>query len=254
MSWTTYIRDVNWNGYRLLSVFIITVGLFGIARYWFFPFSSELVNNPVYLNDQRLSSSSAFDQLTTSFPINHAIVIGFTVLIVLFAIHYLSILRKLSSLAPVHVALATLFFAGAILFGLLVGVSLLRVNEFVFQSASATEREVEWLRNGIGFLIQIHLIYVFGWLLCTGLGLTCIGAASRRLTTTMTRRFALIQLLSGLLMVGSVIARLWLPYFGETAPTYAVFISRLEIPMSFGLITSGALSWILNPDNRHNGN
>jgi hypothetical protein len=248
------MRDVHWNGFRLLSVFVITVGLFGITRYWFFPFSSERINNPVYWNDQRLSSSTAFDALISNFPLNHAIVIGFTLMIVLFAIHYLSILRKLYSIAPIHVTLASLFFAGAIIFGLLVGISLMRVIEFVYQSASASEREVEWLRSGIGFLIQIHLIYVFGWLLCTGLGLTCIGAAAHRVTTLWARRLAFLQLLAGLLMVGSVIARLWLPFFGETAPTYAVFISRLEIPMSIGLMTSGALSWVLNPDHRRNGN
>lgn len=249
------IRAIKWNGTRILSVFVIVLGIFGITRYWFSPFSAQFITNPVYSNNQRISQASAFEQLTSQFPINHAIVIGFTVLIVILALHYLFIVRKLSVIAPTQATLAALFFGGAILFGLLVGMSLMRVNEFVFQSASASEEEVQWLRSGIGFLIQIHLIYVFGWLLCTGLGLTCIGFAAYRLPPSSIRRLAFSLLPCGLLILASITIRFWLPFYGETAPTYAVFFSKLEIPMSIGLIASGSFSWLLNSHShkRHNG-
>lgn len=248
------IRAVKWNGTRILSIFVILLGVFGITRYWFFPFSSQLITNPVYTNNQRISQTSAFEHLTSHFPINHAIVIGFTILIVLLALHYFTIILKLYPIAPAPVILATLFLGGAILFGLLVGISLMRVNEFIFQSASASEQEIQWLRSGIGFLIQIHLIYVFGWILCTGLGLTCLGSAAYRLSPSATRSLAFSLLPSGLLIVASITARLWLPYYGETAPTYAVFLSRLEIPLSIGLIASGSFSWLLgaHQHQRHN--
>jgi len=248
-----FLREVRWSSLHVLALLVIALpGIYGVFSFVISdlprsnPFSTELITNPVYWNDQRLTPEKALEKLTKDFPGNFATVIGFSAFIILLSIHYASVLRGLYAYAPVRSIIATVFLGGSVLFGLLVGLSLMRVNEFAFQVASAGAEQKEWLRTGIGFLIQIHLIYVYAWILCTGLGWMSVGSGAFRGKRWM-RRVGGIELFAGLMLVTSVIARACLPTYGETAPRFAVFLSHLFGPgIALGLLASGVLFWLFS--------
>lgn len=248
----SFLREVRWSSLHVLALLVIGLGIYGVLSFLIddLPRSSllgtEVITNPVYWNDQRITPEKALEQLTKDFPGNFTTVIAFSAFIILLSIHYGSVLQGLYAYTPVRSIIATVFLGGSVLFGLLVGLALMKVNEFVFQVASAGAEQKEWLRTGIGFLIQIHLIYVYGWILCTGLGWMFVGSGAFRGKRWM-RRIGVIELFAGLMLVTSVIARAWLPTYGEKAPRFAVFLSDLFGPgIALGLLASGVLFWLFS--------
>ena len=165
-----FLREVRWTSLHIVAVLVIGLGIYGVLSFLIkdlprsSPFSTEPITNPVYWNDQRITPDKALHQLTRDFTGNFATVIGFSAFIILLSVHYFSVVHGLYSHAPVRSLIASVFLGGSVLCGLLVGLSLMRVNEFAFQVTSGGHEQKDWLRTGIGFLIQIHLVYVYGWL------------------------------------------------------------------------------------------
>ena len=258
-----FLREVRWTSLHVVALLVIGLGVYGVISFFIGlvqtnPFVSDLITNHVFWNDQRLTPEKALEQLTKGYSGNFATVIAFTVFMIFLSVHYFSVLRGLYFHAPLPSIIAFLFLGGSVLFGLLVGLALVRVNEFAFQVASAGVEQKEWLRTGIGFLIQIHLIFVYGWLLCTGLGWIFVGSGTFR-GSQWLRRIGAVELVAGSMVVTSVIADAWMPMYGEKAPRFAEFLSGdlFGVGISLGLLASGVLFWLLKTqqyeNNKHDG-
>lgn len=116
------------------------------------------------------------------------------------------------------------------------------------RAAWFTPEQQTWLRDGINFLNQLHLISVWGWLLCLGLGFVFVGAGTlaAHLPSRLIRLAGGLGLFAGLALVSGVLLELWEPMYAGAPPRYAVFFLRLwELAVAAGFLSSGALGWLL---------
>jgi len=193
------------------------------------------------------------ESLTGDYPANFATVFIFSLFMLLLSVHFFAILRELYPHAPLPSLLAGLFLGGSVLFGIILGFTALKINEFALQVAAGsaqeqewfTSEQQEWLRDGINFLNQIHLIFVWGWLLCLGLGWMFVGWGAFS-GPVGTRLAGGAELLSGLAVVTGVMFELWEPtYAGNPPPLALIFIRQWQIAIALGLLASGVLAWSL---------
>jgi hypothetical protein len=189
------------------------------------------VDNPVFTNVQRLpheqtilyhASAYGTDLLILSFWLLFLLLTGYVAVVLLHALY-----RR----APVPVLAAGAFLFAALLSGLLIATSLMKVAEFVVQMPTATEAETAWLTAGINYLMQLHLFYVSAWILATGAGWLFLAAAARRAGDPY-HRGGLLLFVGGTLFIAATVFRALLPFAGMTAP--GVLIGFVEAIPSAG--------------------
>ena len=243
------------NGLNVLAIFLITLGLLGsgllsvltVVQLWSHSFSG-LVDNPVYLNTQRLTTESSIVELKNNLQGNFAQIGAFTGLVIFLTIHYASILRLAYRCSPLSIIIASFFLGGSLVLGVLIGSALVLVSTFAFQVTLSSPHQQEWLQTGLPFLIQIHLIYVYGWFFCTALGWFAFSFSVMKVKGWI-RYFGRAKLLASLIILVSLTIRAWLPLYGEQAPVFVVVIGRLfGIGMGLGLLASGFLYLLLEND------
>ena len=243
---------VRWSGLRLLALLVAVMGGWGVLSGLFeFPYSrvlsAELAQNAAFFgNDQRLEPAAALEGLVQNFPGNYLAVAGFSLFLLVLGVHFSGLITKLYRQAPVPSLLAGLFLGGSVLSGVFFALTVLKVNEFAFQATILSSAEREWLRDGITFWNQLHLVFIYGWFLTVGLGWVFAGWASFGRGRAM-RTAAATAILGGLVVVLSVVARFWLPSYGAEAPEFMLVLGGQahDVGMALGLLGSGLLGWLL---------
>jgi hypothetical protein len=194
---------------------------------------ATVVDNPVFANVQRLpheqtilyhASSYGTDLLILSFWLLFLVLIGYVAVVLLHALY---------QRAPVPTLAAGAFLFGALISGLLIATSLMKVAEFVVQMPAATAAEAAWLTSGINYLMQLHLFYVWGWIFATGVGWLFLAAAARRAGDSY-RRGALLLFAGGGLFVAATVFRALLPFAGPTAPGLLIGFIEAVPSAAFG--------------------
>lgn len=248
-SWYDRLRGVHWSTPRVLAVLFGGLGFWGVvqaplqlAR----AFTSKSLANPVFESDQRLGPAGPLAELVAAYPANFWTIVGFSVFLTLLAIHFLDVSRRLYPRAPLSSLLAGLFLGASIVMGLMLGLTVLKVSEFAVQAASATAEQQTWLHEGVGFLIQLHLVFVYGWFLFTGLGWLFLGSGSLSGNSAI-RRGGVLAIVAGAMVIAGVGARFWLPSYGALAPPLVIASAQhlFEIGMALGFLASGLLGWML---------
>jgi hypothetical protein len=169
-------------------------------------------------------------------------------------IHFAGLVCRIVPAAPVSAGLGGLFLGASGICGFLLGVDVLKVNEFAFAAAGTQPAEREWLQSGMAFLNQLHFVFVTGWVLFLAFGWFALGVGTRRLAGG--HRFASNGLLLGpMVLLASIGARHWLPTYGATAPAGVLLLSGVgfSLGISIGLIGSGVLGWMLEGTARREG-
>ena len=243
-----------WSSLRVLALLVAALGAYGIVSGIL-----DLTKAAPPSMPRRLEPMQVLESLTGDYPANFATVLIFSLFMLLLSVHFFAILKELYPRAPLASLLAGLFLGGSVLFGMVLGLTALKVNEFALQVAAGstqqqewfTSEQQEWLRDGINFLNQIHLIFVWGWLLCLGLGWMFVGwGVLSGLAGVRVAGGA--ELLAGLAVVTGVMFELWEPtYAGNPPPIALLFIRQLQIAIALGLLASGVLAWSLTRHSQH---
>lgn len=253
------LRSIRWTGLRLFAVLMLALGIWGTVS-GLTGVERELeealaaaksggpgatVSNPVVHNIRRRHSALVENQVK-DYRSNLTAVAVFSVYVMLSTIFFVGLAWRMFPRAPLSSALGGLFLGASGICGFLLGIDVLNVNEFAFEAVSAQPAEREWLQNGMGYLNQLHLVFVTAWVLFLALGWVAVGAG----TVRMTGRYRLggyVLLLGAALMLASIAARYWLPTYGENAPAGAILLSGVgfALGISIGLIGSGLLGWML---------
>jgi hypothetical protein len=245
------LLEVHWTGVRVLALVVTVLGgvgtLQGLAQ---LPrlFSLQAVPSFAFTNDQRLAGPEAIRELQGSLTGNLGVFIALGVLLLAVVPLFVVVIRALITRAPVSASLGGLFLGGSVLAGFLLGITALKVNELAIQSAAATPEEQTWLRSGITYLNQAHLIFVYGWFLFTGLGWIFLSLATAR-CDRWSRLFGRVATVAGTLICLGVLARLWLPSYGKLAPQAFLFVASntIELGLALGFLATGLLAWRLSP-------
>lgn len=241
-------RLAPWTGVRLLALLVAALGLYGVVSG-----AIDLLKGAVPEPMRRLEPSQTLAGLVHDYPGNFATVVIFSLFMVVLAVHFFALLRDLYRYAPLAALLGGLFLGGSVLFGLALGLTTLKVNEFALQLVAGegqqqpwfTPDQEVWLRGGINFLNQLHLIFVSGWFLCTGLGWMFVGSGALR-GRAGPRATGVAELLAGLAVVASVVVRAWMPMVAGDASGWSLLQSSLMADgMALGLLASGILGWRL---------
>jgi hypothetical protein len=203
------------------------------------------IDNPVFANVQRLPHDETLLRHASSYGLDLLILAPWLLLLLVTAYVGAVLLLALFRTAPVAVLVAGAFLGGALLSGLLIFTSLIKVVEFAVQSQAATATEVEWLAAGINYLTQVHIFYVSAWILATGVGWLCVGAAARGMGPAW-RRGSLLLLAGGTLFVTSWVVRLLLPLAGMTAPAVLLGVVEAIPSAAFGCGLLGYASLVAN--------
>ena len=167
-----------WSGVRVLALLVAALGLYGVVSGVI-----DLIRGAVPEAMRRLEPGQTLAGLVRDYPGNFATVVIFSLFMVVLAVHFLALLRDLYRYAPLAALLGGLFLGGSVLLGMALGLTTLKVNEFALQLVAGraqqqpwfTPEQDVWLRGGINFLNQLHLIFVSGWFLCTGIGWMFVG-------------------------------------------------------------------------------
>lgn len=240
----------RWSGARLLAGLMAALGVWGITR------GLPDVLRTVPPTMRRLDPAATVEALLGDYPGNFATVAIFSLFMLVLCIHFMAVVHDLYSHSPVSTLVGGVFLGGSVLFGIALGLTALKINEFALQAARGaaqqepwfTPEQQLWVRDGINFLNQLHLISVWGWLLCLGLGFFFVGAGAlaAHLPSRLIRPAGGIGLLAGLALVSGVFFELWEPMYAGAPPRHAVFFLRLwEIAVAAGFLSSGTLGWLL---------
>lgn len=240
---------IRCTGLQFLALLVLAVGLWGTASgltslvtdpNWHLAAKS----NPVVVNEQRRHAALIENQVK-DYPGNLAALAGFSAFILVVTVHFAAVVWRVFSKLPVASLVGGLFLGASGICGLLVLPSVARVNEFAFQVVNAEPGEAEWLRGGMAFLNQIHLVFVAGWLIFLGLGWLALGLGLVRLPGPL-RACGVLVLAGGVGILGSLAADYWLPTYGETAPGAVLVLSgAFAVGITVGLIGTGLLSFLL---------
>ena len=241
---------IRWTPLRTLASLVILGGVWGvISTVLGLPefLSGGLVSNPAYVSDLRLPPSEAVQELRSAYAVNFATVFLSTIPFVLMAVLLLSIVRDLYRIAALRALIAGLFLSASVVSGLLLGITVLKVSEFAFQSTILTTDEQRWLEGGVTFLNQLHLVFVDGWFFFAGIGWIFLGLAALS-CRNWGRAIGFVTLAAGVMVVGGVVLSYWLPVYGEMAPSFVGLLAdKLNSGgMALGLLTSGLLAWSLS--------
>jgi hypothetical protein len=191
------------------------------------------VDNPVFTNVQRLPHEQTILYHTSAYGTDLLILSFWLLLLLLTGYVAVVLLHALYQRAPVPVLAAGAFLFGALISGLLIATSLIKVAEFVIQLPTATEAEAVWLTSGINYLMQLHLFYVAAWIFATGVGWLFLAAAARRAGDSY-RRGALLLFVGGTLFVAATVLRALLPLAGTTAPGVLIGFVEAVPSAAFG--------------------
>ncbi len=248
------LRLIHWSGPRVLALIVALFGTYGvissvgdIARSA--PPSLRLVPNPVFGHPERPEPAQAMAQLARGYPGNFGTAVFFSLFVVLLGANFFHVLRNLYPHAALRALLAGLFLAGAVLCGFIVVLTVLKISEFAVQAAAVGGEPQAWLRGGINFMFQLHVIFASTFFLCLGWGWVLMGwaASAVRPEIRWFRSAALVLLLAGCAEITAVLDRAWLPAYGPKAPALAVFLSReafQNTALVWGLLASGVLGWL----------
>ena len=210
-------------------------------------FTGDLVPNPAFVSDLRLPPAEAVQELRSAYAANFATVFLSTVPFVVMAVLLLSIVRDLYPIAELRALIAGLFLGASVVSGLLLGLTVLKVSVFAFQSTVLTADEQRWLEGGVTFLNQLHLIFFDAWGFFAGIGWTFLGLAALSLRN-WGRAIGFAMLTAGVMVVAGVILSYWLPTYGEMAPSFVGLLAD-KIGgggMAVGILTTGLLAWSLS--------
>jgi len=243
----------HWSGFRVLALLIAALGAWGLLR----GLPDVLRASPPMM--RRLEPGETVQALLRDYPGNFATVVIFSLFMLVLCVHFMAVLRDLYPLAQVPALAGGVFLGGSVLFGIALGLTALKINEFALQAAHGaaqqqtwfTPEQQVWVRDGINFLNQLHLISVWGWLLCLGFGFffVGVGALTAHVPSRLIRLTAGLGLFAGLALVSGVLLEFWGPMYAGAPPRYAVFFLRLwEVAVAVGLLASGGLGWLLPRD------
>jgi len=248
------LRLLHWSGARVVALVVALFGAYGvisstgeIARSA--PPSLRLVPNPVFGHPERPEPAQAMVQLARGYPGNFGTAVFFSLFVVLLGANFFHVLRNLYPHAPLRALLSGLFLAGAVLCGFIVVLTVLKISEFTLQAAAAGGEPEAWLRGGVNFMFQLHVIFASTFFLCLGFGWVLMGWAAWAVPSQIRwmRSFAVVLLLAGFAEITAVLDRAWLPAYGPKAPALAVFLSReafQNTALVWGLLVSGVLGWL----------
>ena len=253
------LRSIHWTGLRLLAALVFAVGLWGTVS-GLTGVDSELkealaavksggvgttVPNPVVGTNQR-RHAALLDNQVKDYRGNLATVAAFSVFVTLVTIHFVGLAWRMLPSSPLSSLLGGLFLSASGICGFLLGLDVLKVNEFAFQAVGAQPAEREWLQGGMAFLNQLHLIFVSGWLLFLALGWVALGLGAMRMARGY-RWSGCGVLLGAVMLLASIVARYWLPTYGASAPAGVLLLAGkgFSLGISTGLIGSGLIGWML---------
>jgi len=246
----------RWSGLRLLALLIAALGGWGVLRGIPDVLRASAPAGTIMSDARRLEPGETVQALVRDYPANFATVAIFSLFMLVLCIHFMAVLRDLHPHSQVPALAGGVFLGGSVLFGIALGLTALKINEFALQTARGatqqqpwyTPEQQVWVRDGINFLNQLHLISVWGWLLCLGLGFFFVGegALAAHLPNRLNRLAGGIGLLAGLGVVIGVFFEFWEPMYSGAPPRHAVFFLRLwEVAVAAGFFATGALGWLL---------
>ncbi len=239
------LKGIRWSGQRILATVIAALGAYGL-----FSLLRGLLRVSSSAGPRRLIPEQTLSGLVRDYGANYATVVIFWIFLLLLAIHFTALVYDLFRRAPVPSVLAGLFIGGSVLFGFGLGLTVLKINEFAVEAVTAAQNaqpwfsaeQGTWLRGGINFLIQLHIIFVSGWFLWTGLGFGFTGWAALR-SRANPRAVAVAQALAGLSMVAGVLIRIYQPA-DPGRQVWSLLETKLtEGGIALGLLASGILAW-----------
>lgn len=243
-------RAVHWSGLRVLALMLAVLGAWGVfdGIPGLFRAASPMM--------RRLEPTQTLEGLLRDYPSNFATFVVFSLFMIVLSIHFFALLRDLYPHAPVAALVAGLLLGGSVLFGLILMLTALKVNEFALQAADGSAQQQPWfsaeqqawLRGGINFLNQLHLIFVWGWLFCLGVGWMAVGSGvlGARVPARLVRLSGGLALVAGVGIVVGVLFELWEPTYAGNLPRFAVFfIRQWEVAIAAGFLASGVLGWSL---------
>jgi hypothetical protein len=206
---------------------------------------------------RRAHPSRVLESLLQGYSGNFGSVVGFSLLFLVLSIHFIAVAEKAYRRAPFPSLLAGLYLGGSVLMGLLVGIEVLKVNEYALQAAAGAAQQPqwyspeqrEWLHDGVNFLLQNHLVFVSGWFLFTGVGLAMLGwAAVARMPGL--RWAGGIAAAGGVITIAGVYVRMWMPAAADSRLVTILAAKLTDVGMATGLLGSGILGWWLEREAR----
>ena len=247
---TEKLGAVRWSVLRVLALVVAALGAWGVFR------GIPALVRLTPLGMRRLEPAQTLEGLLRDYPGNFATFAVFSLFMIVLSVHFFALLRDLYPHAPLAALVAGLFLGGSVLFGLTLVLTALKINEFALQAAAGSAQQQpwfsaeqqEWLSGGINFLNQLHLIFVWGWLLCLGLGWVFVGwgVLAGRAVARVVRLSGSLALVAGLGVVTGVLFELWEPtYAGNPTRLAVFFVRQWEVAIAAGLLASGVLGWSL---------
>ncbi|HVL66051.1 MAG TPA: hypothetical protein VM364_02185 [Vicinamibacterales bacterium] len=103
--------------------------------------------NPVFGNIRRLAHTDAVRQLATDYAQNFFIVATWWTAVLALAVVFAALVRAVRRPSTTAAAVAGVFLAAAILNGVLIGTSILKLAELAVQSTRATAAEQAWMER-----------------------------------------------------------------------------------------------------------
>lgn len=198
-----------------LFLFVAALGGWGVVSKTLGMFS--VATSPM----RRLPPAITLENAIRDYAANFWTIVAFTALFLLLTVHWTALVQRMYRAAPLATAVGAFFLGASVILGIVIGLDVLRVNEFAVQAGRGaadqqswySPEQRQWLLGGINFLLQTHLAYVYGWFLCTGLGLSAL-AIGVIVRLRLHRAFGVLGLISGVSLVAGVFLRLWLPAYG----------------------------------------
>ena len=148
------LLSIHWTGLRLLAALMFGLGIWGAVS-GLTGVEPELkealaavksggvgttVSNPVVHNDRRLHAA-LLDNQVKDYRGNLAAVAAFSVFVAFVTIHFVGLAWRMLPGAPLSSALGGLFLGASGICGFLLGLDVLKVNEFAFQAVGAQPAE-----------------------------------------------------------------------------------------------------------------
>jgi hypothetical protein len=240
------MKNDRLSGFQILAIVLIAIGIVGFL---FLATTSVIqlvknsiignVDNPLYLNSQKLVSRIGIEFLTHGILSHLVNIAAFTLLILALSVHYGSIISTTFEHSKRWSAIATIILSASTALGIVIGAALMLPITFAFQWNSVEQVQRDWLRTGMPFLIQIHLIFVYAWFFCTAIGWICIAKAVEPSEFSWMRK---VLLSASFIILLSLSVRSFLTLFPSQTPAYIAVCSRLfGVGMGLGLFACGAI-------------
>lgn len=125
----------RWSGFRLLALLITALGAWGIVR----GLPDVLRTTPPMM--RRLEPGETVQALLRDYPGNFATVAIFSLFMLVLCIHFMAVLRDLHPHSQVSALAGGVFLSGSVLFGIALGLTALKINEFALQAARGAAQQ-----------------------------------------------------------------------------------------------------------------